>query len=451
MKPGTILDANGNPLAGPPAASDNSGVPDAVHALVELRLKTELDRMKEANTAELKVLARTHENKWRFVALLSVAFGVFSWFVAPQQIQEWIKEAVQQKMSEPMIRDAVDVAMREKAGVYIDEKLTPLREQTDALAATIAQLDTDISNKQNQLQTDQDLIRRQLRLPQLATDAKVGSLEAFNELRYTAQGTDSLAPSAKAALQDIELYFDLDRAQIFFISWVDRISRQDPGWSVEELLLELKRQDPQERAAVVNSLSGLAANGSTIAQHLYEALQSEVNLRVVARLTRALALATKQEFRPLDIAAVDAWWNLHKKDPRFQSPYGPFFEAQALLSKPNIDNQKVLDLLDQTISAQRDAVFARSQKAGLLILHGKLTEAQQELEEIAKQRPDFRWLLFWRSLLSLKQGKEDEAVTSLNAALARSPALEENAKLIPEFIALLTNPKVALPSRQFNK
>ena len=447
MKPGTILDANGNPLTGAPATSDNSGVPDAIQALVEVRLKTELDRMKEANTAELKVLARTHENKWRFVALLSVAFGLFSWFVAPQQIQGWIKEAVQQKMSEPMIRDAVDVAMREKAGVYIDEKLTPLREQTDALVAKIAQLDTDISKKQNQLQTDQDLIRRQVRLPQLATDAKAGNLDAFNELRDMAQGTDSLAPSAQAALQDIELYFDLDRAQIFFINWVDRVSRQDPGWSVEELLLELKRQDPQERAAVVNSLSGLVANSSTIAQYLYEVLQSEVNLRVVARLTRALALATKQEFRPLDIAAVDAWWTLHKKDPRFQSPYGPFFEAQALLSKPNIDSQKVLDLLNQTINAQRNAVFARSQKAGLLILAGKLNEAQQELEEISKQRPDFRWLLFWRSLLSLKQGKEDEAVMSLNAALARSPALEENAKLIPEFSDLLTNPKVALPSR----
>ena len=75
-----------------------------------------------------------------------------------------------------------------------------------------------------------------------------------------------------------------------------------------------------------------------IVQELITALQNESNLRVIARISRAVSIISKEEFKPLDRDGILAWWRLHEHDSLYQSPYGGYRRALPFLGKNGNSN-----------------------------------------------------------------------------------------------------------------
>ncbi len=325
------------------------------------------------------------------------------------------------------------------------------------------------------------LLKSRLSIQELATEAKAGDFGAYATLEKWSKRDDEPSVAAKAAVYDIDKYFEDDRDRLTFPIVVDPISKKDPGLSEEELVAGLATKDPALRIAFANSLAIPPYNSEKRAvDDLCKALTTERDLRVVARLTRTISILTGEDFKPLNTSAVQEWWKLHRSDSHFRSPYGGFLRAQELLAKrpwasqnssyntptslesessqkiefslyPNDGIVLVIPLLDETISVAPDALCARAQKAYILLKLGRMSEAAIEFDKIEKKQSDFRWLLIWRSLLFLREGKRDEAVTSLNRGLKRSPGLERYAAHDPEFAAILQDQRMILPSKSTSR
>jgi hypothetical protein len=213
-----------------------------------------------------------------------------------------------------------------------------------------------------------------------ATAAKAGDLDAYNKVLAAAASLSPINATAKAELREIEMCYDMDAAQLLTSRWADTVSGEDPGFSLDELVVELHRHSrPNDREAIVDTISG---KGSTlkpehmgIIGELCAQLSSEKNLRVRVRMIHALNVLLKQQFRPLDFEKVTKWWKLHSAEPRYKSPYGPLIEET---STRNPSLQDALNLLRSTLSRDPEAIYARCLGAEILIQQGRLEEAGEE-------------------------------------------------------------------------
>lgn len=438
---GTIFGEGGEPISEPADSLDDLNLPPGVQALIETRVNAAIEQLREDNRREIADLVRKNTRKWQIVAAASFLLTLASWFIAPQQIKKWSKDFVQKRMTAPELKKAADEAIKNQMSEYVRVQIEPLKQ--------------DIAGKQDQLQRDQQSLQTQVRTQELATAAKAGDLAAYEELTSKAGQPGPTKPSATAALQEVEIYYDLDAAQLFTPTWVDGVSKQDPGWSVEELLFDLHRaSDPSWRVGMINTIANISSDGDQkqkgVVEELFQQLESEKDLRVRARTVRAIARITKQEFRPLDKSAVEAWWKLHGSEPAYQSPYSGYFRGRkALMEERSVD--EIIRAMDETIRLNPDALHCRCIKATMLTRSGQIDAAEKEFAEVEKRRNDFRWLLFWRSLLYQLQGKTKEAVKSFNTALKKSPELERFAESDSAFSAVLSLPGIELPSKALNK
>ena len=170
----------------------------------------------------------------------------------------------------------------------------------------------DVQDKQQQLERAQISINGQVHVQQLAIASKAGGLAEFVELKKLSESGVETA-NAQTALKEVELYFDTDRGQLSHPTLVDPISKQSPGFAYEELLSDLENKDPSMREAAVNVIAQVSRpSGASkgIVQELITALQTESNLRVIARISRAVSIISKEEFKPLDRDGNLAWWRL---------------------------------------------------------------------------------------------------------------------------------------------
>jgi hypothetical protein len=436
-KPGTIFGEHGEALSQPSDSIADLNLPPGVQALIETRVNAAVEQLREDNRREIGDLIRKHTRKWQMIAAVSVLFTLASWFIAPQQIKKWAKDYVQKRMTAPELKKAADEAIRTQMGSYVQGQIEPLKK--------------DVSEKQQQLTEDQKALRLQVEVQELATAAKAGDVKAYETIVAKTKES-AIKSSAIAALHEVEIYYDLDAAQIFFSQYADSVSKQDPGWSVEELLIILRQHhdNPSDRIAIVNTIGTVARtlpdSDKGVVDELYQELNSETDLRVRARIIRALGIVLKQEFRPLDISACKAWWALHKNEKKYQSPYAGFFRAMKEISE-NGDSKETIALLDETLQRDSQAVYCRAMKAAVLLGSGQVDAADAELATVEKARGDFRWMSFWKARVRLAQGKTKEAVDAINAALAKSPGLEGAVQSDEAFASILKDPSLKLPSQ----
>ena len=135
VKDSIILNHTGEPVKPVKKEKENadSNFPTDVQALIDTRLNTAIDEIRERNQYDLKDLAKEYSKKWRTCAFISTGIIIISFFVAPQQIIKWIGDQVDKKLTEPMIRESADRMIESKMGTFIDKKMKPLNEQTNAL------------------------------------------------------------------------------------------------------------------------------------------------------------------------------------------------------------------------------------------------------------------------------------------------------------------------------
>lgn len=120
-------------------------------------------------------------------------------------------------------------------------------------------------------------------------------------------------------------------------------------------------------------------------QELCEAIDSEKNLRVIAKTTLLLFLLTGENFRPLEIDFVEEWWARYKNEPKYKLPYKYYFKALRYIKRGALTDTKkreVVALLDKTIAVDSDAIHARCIRGGFYSLIGEDLKAKEDFEYV---------------------------------------------------------------------
>jgi tetratricopeptide (TPR) repeat protein len=434
-KPGTVLGSHGETLSKPPDSIADLNLPPGVQALIEARIIAAVEDLKEDNRKEIREVNRQHTRRWKIIAIFSVAFAFISWFIAPQQFRKWAKDYVQKRMTAPELKKAADAAIASQMGEYVKGQLEGLKQ--------------DIDKKQKQLGDDQTTLREQVKFPELVIAAKTGNLAAYLQIVTKSEESGQTQNAAKAALHEVELYYDFDAAQIFYPTWTDVVSNQNPGWSVEELLWTLHKHDdnPTDRIAIINTIGqvgGTESNAMHALPELYTRLSTEKDLRVRTRLVWAINIIADQEFRPLDFDGCMAWWNLHKEEPAYAPIYADFLR---IVESSGPDVQDLIEASDRVIRIDPRALFARCAKTSALVQCGRYSDAEKEILEAEKIAEDYRWILYEKAHVYVKQNKIIEAVEALNSAMQKSPGLEKELRSDRAFAAIITHPGLRFPSQ----
>lgn len=437
-KPGTVLGSRGETLSKPPDSLADLNLPAGVQALIETRITAAVEDLREDNRKEIKALNYEHTRRWRIIAISSVVFAIVSWFIAPQQIRKWAKDYVEKRMTAPELKKAADTAIASQMGEYVKGQLEALKR--------------DIDLKQKQLADDQATLREQVKVQELVTAAKTGDSTAYEQIVAKSQAAGDAQASATAALHEVEIYYDFDAAQIFYPKRVDAVSQQDPGWSIEELIFDLRKEemDVPTRIGIINTIGDAgtsAPNAGNALSVLYSRLDAETDLRVRARLVWAINHITKQQFRPLDFKAASDWWHLHHQDRVYSVSYLEFLSE---LEKPQPNSEKLVEVCGRVIEKDTRAMFARSYKAIALVDLGRIDDAEKEVLEAEKLVGDYRWMLYARARVCIKQGKTEETINALNAMMRKSPGLEKLVKSDASFTSIIRDAKLSFPSGSSN-
>ncbi|GEM_PF-6849019 len=435
---------------------------EALNSILAFQVQDLID--KKLDKAESRLHDYTME-KWKIWGYIAAAFSVvFSVFVGVggyQYIKNTIRNLVEDKMTVPALIKATEETIAKKMPEFVENKFKSLEEKSDKLSDYIEKIRGEIREKQSSLESVQELLKKQLNIQQCVVAAKAGERGKYEELKKMAKKDSEYKELVAAALRDIEFYYETIKYQLAVPKLRDLISGIDPGYSIEEIIYFYRNSDVEldMREAAIDTLIDYYKAGKikeNVVQELCESVDSEQNLRVIARTTFLLSNLSGKSFRSLEIDAVKTWWEQNKKETKYQSPFKYYLEAYKYIPSPsviNIENAKqIIFLLDKSIQAEPDAFHARCFRGWSLIALKDYDKAEKEFGIVEKLYKDFRWLLLYKSLLFACQNKTDKAVDSLNQALAKSPALEsvakDLAKNFAEYKKVVENGNVKWPSDQ---
>lgn len=255
-----ILDQSGQPIH-PNEDEGETNLPLGVQALIETRINSAIDDLREHNRDDLKDLARDHARKWRYLALISLAITIITIFYAPHQIITWIGEQIDTKLTEPMIQESADRLIDSKMAKYVSDKMEPLNRRATELKSSIDEMNTTIAKKQAMLEDQQKKLSVQLHIRELAIAAKAGSREAYTALLDMRGKEVNTSDLLTASIKEIELFYDADRNQLSFPTLVKTETFKDPGFASDEVIFIL-RNNPKLVEAAINTLSNLKSEAS---------------------------------------------------------------------------------------------------------------------------------------------------------------------------------------------
>jgi tetratricopeptide (TPR) repeat protein len=440
-----LVDATGRPIK---PQDLRSHLDPGVEALIKTELNSAVDQLREWNRSDVQQIKAEVAKHWRWVtgilAALNLVLGV-----SLVTVLQWVPHYTREQLLAPKVNATVERIITDRSQVYVDKKLKPLNDRVADTNRQLAETAKNVNEKQANLEHEERLLRGQLNVQQLAMNARNGDRKAWEEIYNLAQRNDELSRAAEAAKADVEAFYDIDRAQLSYLVRVDPVSLEKPGYSIDELVVHFLQSNGADRVASVNSIADELKehpNGPKGAiQVLCEHVQNETNLKVIARITRAIWIVAKTEIRPLDIAGLSTWWDRNKSNSTYRSHYDGLLDALQHSEDPNFD---AIAALDRTIEAEPEAVFARALRAEFLMQKGQLDQANDELKEIEKRNADYRWLLLYRAEWYLRKADVNSAIESINKMLQRSPALERFIKEEPVFRSVIDDKRITWPSKR---
>jgi hypothetical protein len=337
----TILDGSGQPI--PP--EDNGigdSLPPGVQALIEVRLNSALDILRENNRVELKRLADQWGGNWKKLALTSSAINVILLFVAPA----WIGKQIDEKLTEPMVRDRAERVIQDKMATFVSKRLDPVSQQAsqlkvaiDEMTATIATRQMTVEDQQKKLSsqfdtftaraeesrsalaksvTDADLaikeLKAQTQLSNTVFAAQNDDRQAYDQLWVWSE--DSSYPQQKAALQAALTILKQHDPPIFKsgfgVPWTEGIDPQK--LTLAEIQRGFSASPPQVRVGIVEFVWEKRTDMSKRErlQFLADALGTDESLQVVEYAGRSFAIGTGDKFKPLAIRQHLKWWEENK-------------------------------------------------------------------------------------------------------------------------------------------
>lgn len=424
---GTILDSSGNAVVKPPDNINDFNLPAGTQALIETRLNGAVDQLREDNRNDLHRLAEEHSRKWRLIAYVSMgttilgfAWGLFTWFVAPEMIRGWVADYVRLKVAEPTMRASLENAAQKEADVYVDTRLLPLRKSAESLKEQI-----------DSLASGETAIQEQLKVQQWSMSARAGDSDAYVNLTRVADSNGPASDLAQLLKKDVEQYYDTDRYSFVQQTFSDPVTKQLYFFSVEEAFQFMSSSDSSSREAAANAIANLGRKSSV--RSLCDVLSVEKNLRVISRITRALEIITKENFRPLDKEAVQAWWARNKGKPEYLFPNDAYQEAFKLISgnSPNAQEYSVLSSEEVARAANTqlrkvlDGEPAASESRFFLILSWlRLREydnAEKELSSLEAGQNNYWLIPVARAAIMVGRDKLDDAIPQLSSFLEKYP------------------------------
>jgi hypothetical protein len=427
---------------------------ESLNSILAFQVQDLID--KKLDKAESRLRDYTFE-KWKIWGYIAAALSVFMGVAGYEYIKNSVKKLVEDKMTVPALIKATEDTISKKMPELVETKFKSLEEKTGKLSEYIETTKDEIREKQSSLESVQELLKEQLNIQLCVVAAKAGKRDKYEELKRSAEKKLEYKELVDAALKDIEFYYEAIKYQLVVPMLMDSISKKDPGYSIEEVIYEYRESDVKLdlRESAIDTLIAYYKEGKikeNIVQELCESVDSEQNLRVIARTTLLLNYLTEKLFRSLEIDAVREWWKQNNKETKYQSPYKEYLKVREDMTHGiNTGNaQQFIPLLDKTIKANPDAFHARCLRGFILIFLKDYPNAEKELEIVEERNKAFRWLLLYKSLLFACQNKIDEAVDLLNQALAKSPVLkseaENLAKYFTEYKKVVEKENVKWPS-----
>ena len=451
-----ILDQSGQPIH----TNEDEGetnLPPGIQALIETRINSAIDDLREHNRDDLKDLAREHSHKWRYltyitsiVAIISLAITIITFFYAPDKVISWVGEQIDTKLTEPMLQESADRLIDSKMAKYVSDKMEPLDRRATELKLSIDEMNTTIAKKQAMLENQQKKLSGQLHIRELAIAAKAGSREAYTALLDMRGKEVDTSDLLTASIKEIELFYDADRNQLSFPALVKTETFKDPGFASDEVIFIL-RNNPKLVEAAINTLSKLKSETSMA--ELCRIVNSSNDLRVAARATRAIEKITSEKIRPLEFDKVQHWWQKNKDNKVYLGDYDGYCEVAEKMWQPPVTRNSLsefINSLSKTIDSDPNALHSMCLKAGFLVMIGESAQAKDLLDEVRKIKSDYYWLYVWEAALKIKQGDLDSAIKSVNSAFSKSPTsdIERTLRHWNIFDTIKDNPKVDWPSKE---
>lgn len=395
--------------------------------LIEKSLSDAIDKLRDLNRIDLNELNLKYARPWQIASIAATviitAFGLFSYFVAP----EWIKHKIENFIRENVIGKQVIAIVKDETTKYVEEYLKPLTSKAEDLG-------------------------EQLKIQQYVIDSRAGERDSYEELKKLAEKKPKLTDYIQKAIRDIEFHYD----GIKFSPASPKLVGRYFSLAIEDIIDMYRRSDPNidVREAAIGTLIdfyGSPLIKTNIVQELCEAIDSEKNLRVIARTTLLLYYLTRENFRPLEIDSVKGWWEKHKNEPRYKSPYKYYFKALRYIKRgtpTDTKKREVISLLDKTIDGDSNAIHARCVRGGFYSLIGEDGKAEKDFEYVKNYVNEFKqwvqknvhqyfylfkdyeykWLFFWQAASLVKQCQTNDAVNSLKKALEIDPELKSDLK-----------------------
>jgi hypothetical protein len=199
---------------------------------------------------------------------------------------------------------------------------------------------------------------------------------------------------------------------------------KDPGYSVDEVIFTLRKQNDLANAAV-NTLSRLKSK-ATVGE-LCRLIEKTDDLRVAARATRAIQEITGEIIRPLEFEKVEKWWGENSANSAYLGNYdGYCYVAKNMWGNPmpTARLEEFILKLDETIPSDENALHSYCLKAGFLAILGRIGGAKVLIEIVKKKNGDFRWIYVWDAAIKIRENELDSAVELINKALEKSPTAD---------------------------
>lgn len=425
----------------------------------EIRINEELKRLREEYETGLKIISHTNEIKWKIIAICSGVFSLFAIFVAPQQIlKPYVKNYIDTNLTEPKLQEAANNITENKMEEFVTNKLKPLDSKIGSLTAYIDDIKHDITKKQKRINNKQVLLSELLKIQKLTNSCKAGTPDSYanyNELKILAGKKSSFQPFANAAIGDIFFYFDAEK-NIKGRTLLETTTGKPIIYSVDEVIDIYYNENPVLNfpEAAINTLAILQRD--TAVHDICDSIYKEQNLRVIARMIRALCILTDEYFETLDINKVKTWWENDTNKEKYKSYYKGLLEARALEKRPSFgsnenDYKQVVSLLKQTTKADTNALYSKCLLGYYYTLLKDFVNAKKEFDEVEPLgNNNYRWFFFYKAVFILLQENPDidAAIASLNRAMQISPIFETIIKSSPVFKNLLENPQLKFPSNK---
>jgi len=398
MSDNELLGPDGKPLR---KSTENRPLPIEIEALVESKVNTAMDSVRETLRREASNERRQQQIAGWIKYGVGVVFAVLAWVFGSSEVRDLTKKYVDEHMNKPALEEAAKEVVTNKMAAFVSQNLQPLQLGITNAAETI-----------KTLTQEQKLIA-------LLSRAETLDPDAFEQLTIIAGGTNEMARLATAMVRKIErsLFLDKGNPQILELCLTGEHEGEPlfkGPFTSDEFAIFLFAPSPRE--AAVNSVA--TEKRILFVPRLVELAHTRGDLSFLNRVSLALERICGVRFAPYDVGSLDRWWAVNKTN----YTEWPFTDlSRGISSFASCNYAEALRSFEAVIAADPSADMSRAYAAVCATQLGDMSKAHRlNTGYIMK---DGRWEKWAKSVVLLATGATDQATTELAALSTAFPMM----------------------------